>query len=115
MFYLSVALLLLSVGLVVGDALITKGGLSRGFRERNPIIAFVLGKFGMKGLLATRLFALISLLVLFVILQPWEWILFSSTFLAVMAVVVWIGIGKLKHEQPQRLPLGSAESDGKSH
>lgn len=92
MFYLSVALLLLCAALVVGDALITKSGLSKGFRERNPALAFVLGKFGMKGLLATRLGALVSLLLLFLILNPWEWFLFSSTFIGVMAVVIWVGI-----------------------
>jgi len=110
MFYLSVVLLLLSAGPVVGDALITKGGLRRGFRETNPILASVVDKFGIKGLLATRLVALISLLLLFLILNPWEWFLLSSTFLGVMAVVIWIGINKLKHE-PQQLPPGSAECE----
>jgi len=114
MLYLSVALFLLSAGLVVSDALITKGGLGRGFRERNPVLASVVGKFGMKGLLATRLVALMILFLLFLILNPWEWILFSSTFLVVMAVVVWIGISKLKHE-PQQLPPRATESDEKSN
>ena len=114
MFYLSVALLLLSAGLVVVDAVITKGGLSRGFHETNPVLAAVVGKLGTKGLLATRLVALILLLLLFLILNPWEWILFSSTFLVVMAVVVWIGISKLKHE-PQQLPPEAPKSDENSN
>jgi hypothetical protein len=104
MFYLSVALLLLSMGLVLGDALITKSGLSRGFRETNPVLAFVLGKFRMKGLLVTRLIALMLLFVLFLILNSWEWILFSSICLGVMTVVICVGISKLKHE-PQRVTL----------
>lgn len=113
MFYLSGVLLLLSASLVVGDALITKSGLSLGSRETNPVQAFVLGKFGMMGLLATRLLALMLLLLLFVLLNPWEWILFASTFLVVMVVVIWLNIRKLRHE-PQKLLANKTAADGKS-
>jgi len=91
------ALLLISVGLLLCDGLITERGLRMGLPERNPVLASVVGRFGLKGLWATRFLALICLVLLFLILYAWLWVAFSSIFIAVMLCTVWRGGGKLRH------------------
>jgi hypothetical protein len=90
----SVALLLLSTSLVLFDAMVTWRGRSKGFHEANPVLRYLLNRFGSKGFVITRITAAGLLLLLFRLLDPWIWILFSSTFSAVMAYVVLIGMKK---------------------
>lgn len=93
---MSAVLLLLSMSLVLVDAIITKRGLKRGFREANPILRYFLNRFGSIGFAMTRIVALVLLLLLFELLDTSEWILFSSTFLAVMGYVVLAGVKKTR-------------------
>ena len=91
----STALLLLSMGLILADTILTRRGLSRGLPEVNPIVRYVLEKLGSTGFAMTRLAALIFLLILFWIIDPWKWIIFASTFSAVMGYVVLVGVRNL--------------------
>lgn len=91
---MSAVLLLLSTSLVLVDATVTWQGLNKGFRETNPIMRYFLERFGSTGLAAARIVAPGLLLLLFGLLDSWEWILFSSTFLAVMGYVVLAGVKK---------------------
>lgn len=93
---MSAVLLLLSMSLVLVDAIITKRGLKRGFREANPILRYFLNRFGSIGFAMTRIVALVLLLLLFELLDTSEWILFSSTFLAVMGYAVLAGVKKTR-------------------
>jgi len=96
MFYAPAVLFVSSAGLVLGDGMITAQGLSVGLREKNLVLAKVVGKAGLKGLLVTRFVALCCLVILFSILTVWEWVAFSSVFVAVMVCVVARGVPKLK-------------------
>jgi hypothetical protein len=80
------------MSLVLVDAIVTRRGLNNGFREANPIMRYFLERFGSTRLAAARIVALS--LLLFGLLDSWEWILFSSTFLAVMGYVVLAGVKK---------------------
>jgi hypothetical protein len=95
MMIVSVALLLLSTSLVLLDAMVTWRGRSEGFREVNPVLRYLLNRFGSKGFVITRITAGGLLLLLFWLLDPWVWILFSSTFSAVMGCVVLTGIKRI--------------------
>ena len=88
----SVALLLLSMSLVLFDAMVTWRGWSKGFHEVNPVLRYLLNRFGSRGLVITRITAVGLLLLLFWLLESWVWILFGSTFTAVMGYVVLTGI-----------------------
>ena len=88
----SVALLLLSMSLVLFDAMVTWRGRSKGFHEVNPVLRYLLNRFGSRGFVITRITAVGLLLLLFWLLDPWVWILFGSTFSAVMGYVVLTGI-----------------------
>ena len=87
-------LLLLSLSLVTVDAIVTKVGLKKGLHETNPILRWLLN-FGTAGLASTRIAALVILLILFWFLDPCEWVLFGSTFSAVMGYVVFTDVRKI--------------------
>jgi hypothetical protein len=89
---ISVALLLLSMSLVLLDATVTWRGWGKGFHEVNPVLRYLLNRFGPRGFVTARITAVGLLLLLFWLLDPWVWILFSSTFSAVMGCVVLTGI-----------------------
>lgn len=91
----STMLCLLSVTLVLADTVVTREGLRRGFHEVNPILGCFLKKFGSVGLAAARVAALGLILLVCALLDPWEWVLFSSTFSAVMAFVVLADVKKI--------------------
>ncbi len=88
----SAALLPVSVSLVVVDAIVTLRGLRRGFREVNPILAYLLRKFGPTGLIMTRIIAVTILLFLFLVLETWMWILFSAIFCTVIGYAILVGV-----------------------
>jgi hypothetical protein len=88
-------LCLLSATLVLADTVVTREGLRRGFREVNPILGYFRKKFGSVGLAAGRLAALGLILLVCGLLDPWEWVLFSSIFSAVMAFVVSANVKKI--------------------
>ena len=92
-------LLPISVALIFCDGLITERGLRMGLLERNPVLASVVGRFGLKGLWGTRFLAVICLLLLFLILDAWLWVAFSSIFIAVMLCTVWRGANKLRNDR----------------
>lgn len=92
---LSMALFLLSAGLIAVDGIVTWQGLSRGFHETNPVLRLFLQKFGTTGLAVTRIAAIAFLFLLFLFLETWEWILFSTIFLVVMGCVVLVNVRKL--------------------
>jgi hypothetical protein len=91
----STVLCLLSVTLVLADTVVTREGLRRGFYEVNPILSWFLKKFGSVGLAAARVAALGLILLVCGLLDSWEWVLFSSTFSAVMACVVLADVKKI--------------------
>jgi hypothetical protein len=86
------ALLLLAVALVWEDARLTWRGLARGHSERNPILRPLIMRFGSTGLIAARILATALLLLLFALLNPSEWLLFSVPFVLVMGYVVLTNI-----------------------
>ena len=92
--FVSAVLLLLSMSFVLVDAIVTRRGLNRGFHEANPVLRYLLKRLGSIGLATTRIVAIVLLILLFELLETWEWILFSSIFLAVMGYVVLVGVKK---------------------
>jgi len=106
----STVLLLLSMGLILADTILSRRGLSRGFPEVNPILRHILEKFGSTGFAITRVAALMLLLILFRILDPWEWITLSSAFSAVMGYVTLTGVRKLMAPRAKHVALISIPS-----
>ena len=107
-------LLFLSMGLILADAVVTRRGLSRGFPEVNPILRYFLERYGLAGLAMTRVAAFMLMLILFWILEPWEWILFSVIFSAVMGYVVLVGAWKViapRADHAARTPSSSTNRD----
>ena len=94
-----VGLLLLSISLILIDAVITRRGLLRGLREVNPVLRYFLGKFGSTGLIVTRAVALGFLLLLFSLLDQGEWLFFSLTFASAMGCVILVGVGRIMWEK----------------
>ena len=93
--YVSSALLFLSSGLIVVDAMITKLGLSKGLYEVNPILRILLDRFGSVGLAATRIVAVVFLVFLYSVLDPWVWLIFGAMFTIVVLCVVSVGVRNL--------------------
>jgi hypothetical protein len=89
---LDVAILLLAVTLIWVDAIVTKRGLDKGLSERNPILRSFMKKFGLGGLMATRILASALLLLPYALLGQWGWFLFSIPFIWIMSCVILINI-----------------------
>jgi hypothetical protein len=87
-----VALLLVAVGLVWVDAIVTMRGLGKGFTERNPILRPFIKKFGLGGLIVTRVLASALLLLLFAVLNQLGWLLVTILFISIMSCVILINI-----------------------
>jgi hypothetical protein len=83
-------LLLTAIALVWVDAIATKRGLVKGLGERNPALRFFIKKFGLAGLMVTRVLATALLLLLFAFLGQSGWLLFSISFISVMSYVILI-------------------------
>jgi hypothetical protein len=82
--------LLLAVTLIWVDAIVTKRGLDKGLSERNPILRSFNKKFGLGGLMATRILASALLLLLFTVLNQLGWLLLSIPFISIMSCVIVI-------------------------
>jgi hypothetical protein len=89
---LDFALLLVALGLVWVDAIVTKMGLGLGFGERNPVLRSFIKTFGLTGLMATRTLASVLLLFLFVVLNQLEWLLLAIPFTLIMGCVVLMNL-----------------------
>ncbi len=85
-------MLLASLCLLLVDALITTGGIRRGIQELNPVLRRILRRFGLIGFVVSRVLAVVCLLILFGILDEWSWMLFSTIFSVIMAMVVVVGL-----------------------
>lgn len=74
------------------DAIVTVRGLRKGFTERNPILRSFIKKFGVGGLIVTRVLASALLLLLFAVLNQLGWLLLSTPFISIMSCVILINI-----------------------
>jgi hypothetical protein len=86
------ALLFVALGLVWVDAVVTKRGLGKGLRERNPILRSFIKTFGLTGLMVTGTLASMLLLLLFAVLNQLEWLLLTIPFTLIMGCVVLMNL-----------------------
>jgi hypothetical protein len=86
------ALLFAAVALVWVDAIVTRRGLERGLSERNPILRSFIKKFGLRGLMATKILASVLLLFLFAVLNQLGWLLLTIPFTLIMGCVVLMNL-----------------------
>lgn len=75
---------------MAGDVVTTSVGLQLGLREGNPLVAAVIGWFGLPGMIATKAVAAGALLVLpaFTSESQWTFRIGSAAYLAVGLLVV---------------------------
>jgi hypothetical protein len=90
------ALLFAAVALVWVDAIVTRRGLERGLSERNPILRSFIKKFGLTGLMVTRILASVLLLFLFVVLNQLGWLLLAIPFTLIMGCVVLMNLKRTR-------------------
>jgi hypothetical protein len=101
---ISLILLTFSSTLIMVDGIITWRGVGLGLREVNQVLRYLLRRFGVWGLVMTRLVSLALLIALFKVLEGWEWILFSSTFSIVMSYVILNGFKKTHAAMAETVP-----------
>ena len=110
--YVSMVLFVIALALLLVDAVVTTVGLRLGYRESNPVLAYVIRNFGVRGLWATRLVAFASLLLLFVILGGWEWVVFGSIFIVTMVCLILQSVNRLRLKSTFRVTNTEGKLDG---